>query len=151
MDGEGKKTILLVEDDPVIAMAEAVQLQECGYLVECVGSGADAIRTVGDPSHPIHLILMDLDLGQGPDGTEVARVILKDRPIPIIFLSNRLEAGIVSRAEEIGSYGVVVKNSELSVLDASIKMALRLQSSSKRWRFSKSATAACSRRPATES
>ena len=135
MDGESKKTILLVEDDPVIAMAEAVQLQECGYQVECVVSGADAIRAVADWARPIHLILMDLNLGQGQDGTEVARVILKERPIPIIFLSNRVETEIAKHTEDVISYGFVVKNSELTVLDASIKMALRLQSAQQKVAF----------------
>ncbi|MDA8427495.1 MAG: PAS domain S-box protein, partial [Treponema sp.] len=74
----------------------------------------------------IDLILMDIDLGKGMGGTEAARLILASNDIPILFLSSHTEPDIVTKTEEITNYGYVVKSSTFTVLDASIKMALKL-------------------------
>ncbi|MEK6884169.1 MAG: PAS domain S-box protein, partial [Nanoarchaeota archaeon] len=72
------------------------------------------------------LILMDIDLGNGIDGTETATQILKQLEVPILFLSSHTEREVVRKTETITSYGYVVKNSGFTVLDASIKMAFKL-------------------------
>jgi PAS domain S-box-containing protein len=125
MREEIQKTILLVEDEVIIAMSEKISLEKYGYKVVVVNAGEDAIRTVDDNSN-VDLILMDIDLGGGIDGTEVARIILSNHDLPIVFLSSHTEPDIVRKTELITSYGYVVKNSGITVLDASIKMAFRL-------------------------
>lgn len=123
-DYEGK-TLLLVEDDAVIALAESSILKKYGYQVVPVHTGLDAVDATR--KYPeIDLILMDIDLGEGIDGTEAAEIILLERDIPIVFLSSHTEPEIVARTEKITSYGYVAKNSGNTVLDASIKMAFRL-------------------------
>ena len=126
------KTILLVEDEMIIAMAEKRKLEQDGYTVLLVPSGEDAIRLVSSRTDPIDLILMDIDLGKGMDGTDAARIILRDKVIPILFLSSHIEEEIVERTEAISSYGYVVKESSFTVLKASIKMAFRLHASNQR-------------------
>jgi len=69
---------------------------------------------------------MDIDLGNGMDGTEAAGVILSDRDIPIVFLSNHTEPEIVEKTEQITCYGYISKNSSPTVLSASVKMAFKL-------------------------
>jgi PAS domain S-box-containing protein len=76
-------------------------------------------------------ILMDIDLGKGINGADAAIVILREREIPIVFLSNHTEPEVVGKTEKITSYGYVVKNSGITVLDASIKMAFKLFNSNK--------------------
>ncbi len=63
---------------------------------------------------------------KGIDGTQAAEQILNKIDIPIVFLSSHTEKEIVEKTENITSYGYVVKNSGIIVLDASIKMALKL-------------------------
>jgi PAS domain S-box-containing protein len=126
-DNGQTKTILLVEDEALIAMQEARQLQKEGYAVTTVYSGEDAIATVQTAQPPIDLILMDIDLGRGRmDGTQAAQTILQTQDIPIVFLSSHTEPDIVARTEQITSYGYVVKNLGITVLAASIKMAFKL-------------------------
>lgn len=120
-----KKQILLVEDEVVIGMSETIQLQKYGYDVIHVINGSEAIEAVRNNKN-IDLILMDINLGTGLDGPETAIQIIKDHDIPIIFLSSHIERDIVDKTENITSYGYVVKNSKISVLDASMKMAFRL-------------------------
>jgi len=121
----GKKTILLVEDEFLIAMNEKLELEKYGYVVKTVTNGEKAIEVV-ETSTDIDLILMDINLGDGIDGTQAAEIILKDHDIPIVFVSSHSEREVVEKTEKITSYGYVVKNSSITVLDASIKMAFKL-------------------------
>ncbi len=124
---ESVKTILLVEDEALIAMDEASVLKKHGYHVITSYTAERAIEAVD--SADIDLILMDIDLGKGKmDGTEAAEIILKDRDIPVVFLSSHTESEVVEKTEKITSYGYVVKNSGETVLITSIKMAFKLYS-----------------------
>ena len=71
------KTVLLVEDEAIIAMNEAAVLSRYGLRVVTAHSGTKAIESV--KSQPVDLILMDVDLGTGNmDGTETGRKILEE-------------------------------------------------------------------------
>ncbi|HTX72426.1 MAG TPA: PAS domain S-box protein [Rectinemataceae bacterium] len=124
--------ILLVEDEAIIALREASQLSRAGYRVIQAASGEEAVEIVTADPDSISLILMDIDLGSGMDGTEAARRILRVHDIPVLFLSAHMEPEIVSKTEQITNYGYVVKSSVFTVLDASIKMAFKLFEAQKR-------------------
>lgn len=125
MHFENNKTILLVEDDIIITLTEKKMLETRGYKVVTANCARQAIDICND-NKEIDLILMDIDLGEGMDGTQAAEIILKERQIPVVFLSNHTEPKIVEKTEKITSYGYVVKNSGITVLDACIKMAFKL-------------------------
>ncbi len=125
------KSLLLVEDEAVIAMDQAAVLEQYGFMVHTVHSGEDAVRFCEEGGN-VDLILMDIDLGEGIDGTEAAKQILKMYDIPVVFLSSHTEREIVDRTEKITSYGYVVKHSGIVVLVASIKMAFRLFEANKK-------------------
>ncbi len=124
------KTILLVEDEAIIALSTKMGLEKYGYSVITTGTGEKAVEIVKD-SPLLDIILMDIDLGSGIDGTVAAKQILEIRDIPLLFLSSHIEKDIVEKTEKITSYGYVVKNSSLTVLDASIKMAFKLYNANK--------------------
>jgi PAS domain S-box-containing protein len=125
MSVEKQRTILLVEDEVITAMAERMILEKFGYKVLIANNGEEAVVAI-EKAPAIDLILMDIDLGAGMDGTEAAAVILRQRDIPVVFLSSHTEPEVVAKTEKITSYGYVVKNSSSTVLDASIKMAFKL-------------------------
>jgi len=120
-----RKTILLVEDEALIAMTQKMALEKYGYAIQTASTGEKAIEVI-ETASDIDLVLMDINLGDGIDGTEAAGIILKDHDIPIVFVSSHTEPEIVEKTEKITSYGYVVKNSSITVLDASIKMAFKL-------------------------
>jgi len=120
-----KKTILLVEDEAIIAMTEKFALEKYGYSVLHVTTGEKAIDAVAH-IREIELILMDIDLGNGIDGTQAAEKILESHDIPVVFVSSHSEREVVEKTEKITSYGYVLKSSSITVLDASIKMAFKL-------------------------
>lgn len=121
-----QKSLLLVEDEQLPALVQKTQLQKIGYSVRHVETGEAAVSTVLHEDSQIDLVLMDISLGTGIDGTEAAERILQERDVPIIFLSSHTDPEFVAKTEQISSYGYVVKDSGITVLDTSIKMALRL-------------------------
>jgi PAS domain S-box-containing protein len=118
-------TILLVEDERIVALAEQQILESEGYTVLPVESGEEAVHTAR-VRQQIDLILMDIDLGTGIDGTEAAERILEMRSLPIVFLTSHQEKSIVERTRDLTSYGYVIKTSGEFVLLESIRMALAL-------------------------
>ena len=119
------KKILLVEDEAIIALSEARVLKKHNFIVDTAFNGENAIELVkSDPE--ISLVLMDINLGKGMDGTEAAAGILRIRDIPIIFLTSHSEKQYVDRVEQISGYGYVLKNSGEFVLIESIRMAYKL-------------------------
>lgn len=120
-----QKKLLLVEDDVIIGISQTHLLNSCGYSVLCVTTAKQAIKSVETDSE-IDLVLMDIDLGEGMDGTEAAKIILDIRDIPLIFLSSHTDKETVEKTEKITSYGYVVKSVSSTVLKASIEMAFRL-------------------------
>lgn len=126
------KSILLVEDEAILAMMQIRILKSVGFVVHHVSNGETAISFLSEKQNPIDIILMDIDLGTGMDGTQAAKEILSRHSIPLVFLSSHTEPEIVNRTETITSYGYIVKNSGEIVLIASIKMALRLFESNKK-------------------
>jgi PAS domain S-box-containing protein len=125
MNSEKHKVILLVEDEAIVAMSEAMTLKKYDYEVITANRGEEAIKIVNSTQR-IDLILMDINLGKGIDGPHTAEMILENRDIPIVFLSSHTEREVVEKTEGITSYGYIVKNSGETVLLTSIKMAFRL-------------------------
>ena len=121
-----QKTLLLVEDEPLVAVVERKTLERFGYNVITVETGEKAVATVVADPTGIDLILMDIDLGRGIDGTQAAEQILATHDIPLVFLSSHTEPEYVERTEGITSYGYIVKNTGETVLRASLAMAFRL-------------------------
>lgn len=119
------KNILLVEDQGVIALKEAKTIENQGFKVITAFTGEDAVRIV-KTDNDISLVLMDIDLGNGIDGTEAAEQILADRDLPIIFLTSHSEKEYVDKVKKITRYGYVLKNSGDFVLIESIHMAFEL-------------------------
>jgi PAS domain S-box-containing protein len=122
---EPQKNILLVEDEVLIAMSEAELLKRNGYNTSVAHSGAAAIeKALG--VEQFDLILMDINLGHGIDGTSAAREILSVKRIPVIFLSSHTEPEVVKKTAEITSLGYITKTSGEAVLLSSVRNAFKL-------------------------
>jgi PAS domain S-box-containing protein len=120
-----RKLILLVEDEALIALTESISLKEAGYMVEIAATGEAAVERVDRAPVP-DLILMDVDLGRGMDGTEAATAILAKRALPIVFLSSHSSAEILRRVRGITRYGYVPKHSSNFILLSAIETAFEL-------------------------
>lgn len=116
-------SILIVEDEAIVALDLRLQLQDLGYQVVGVArSAAEAVAAVRQ--HRPHLVLMDVRLqGQG-DGVEAAEQIRREMPTPVIFLTSHSDAETVQRAARTAPYGYLTKPYQLKELRAGIEVAL---------------------------
>lgn len=114
--------ILLVDDETSIQRAVGPLLRSRGYDVEIAGTGAEALRVVGDRAPD--LIVLDLGL---PDieGTEVCRRIRETLKVPIIVLSARGAEADKVNALDLGADDYVTKPFGPEELLARVRVALR--------------------------
>lgn len=117
--------LLLVEDQSIIALTESLMLKKNGYDVLIASSGEEALGFFNKGSSP-DLVLMDIDLGPGIDGTETARRILAEWDVPIVFLTSHSSREMVEKVRGITRYGYVIKHSGDFVLLSTIEMAIDL-------------------------
>src|SRR5688572_418265 len=82
----GKRTIVVVEDEPTIAASVAARLRQEGFEVAVAADGPSGVATCRrlDPD----LVVLDLML-PGFDGLEVCRQIQEDRAVPVLMLTAR--------------------------------------------------------------
>jgi DNA-binding NarL/FixJ family response regulator len=79
--------VLVVENDPMTRGLLADLLERQGFDVATAASASDARRVckVADPDG----LVLDIDLGPGPTGFDVADALLSERPhLAILFLTN---------------------------------------------------------------
>lgn len=120
-----KPTILLVEDEAIIALQEAETLKKYGFEVITAYNSSRAVETA--VREDVDLVLMDIDLGKNSaDGTETAEQILKEKEIPIVFLTSHSEREMVDKVKGITRYGYVLKSAGEFVLIESVNMAFEL-------------------------
>jgi len=124
MSAQEQKTILVVDDEEPVALAQENALRRLGYRCLVAHSGEAAIeRATNDPE--IALVLMDVDLGKGIDGREAARRILAVRNLPIVFMSSHPERRNPV-APGLPTFRYVPKNSGDVDMQASIEAAFEL-------------------------
>ena len=91
------RSILLVEDDPLLRHAFRLLLEDAGYRVHEAGTARQALSTVA--AETPRLVLLDLGLPDLP-GLDVARAIVKDpatRHVRVVALTGRV--GVRERQE----------------------------------------------------
>jgi diguanylate cyclase (GGDEF)-like protein/PAS domain S-box-containing protein len=118
-----EKTILVVEDEGIIAMHLQRMLVSFGFRVpETVESGQEALLFT-EVLHP-DLVLMDIQLAGELDGIETARRIRSRYDTPIVYLTAYAEDSRLAQARHTQPYGYLVKPVQDRELRATIEMAL---------------------------
>jgi len=116
-------SILIVEDDRVVARDIAQQLVRIGHsVVGVTGRGEEAV-TLASAARP-SVVLMDIRLEDGVDGIEAAQRIREQCRIPVVFLTAYADDETVQRASVTEPFGYLIKPFEDSQLRTVIEMAL---------------------------
>jgi two-component system, cell cycle sensor histidine kinase and response regulator CckA len=93
--GEGRETVLVVEDEPAIRALVRKVLQRKGYTVLEAGNGREALRIAELYEDPIHLLFTDVVM-PGMSGRALAERLLTSRPrIAVLYTSGYTEDTIV--------------------------------------------------------
>lgn len=111
-----RKTVLIVDDDPIIRLLLGEAMESAGYLVEKAETGMQALELLAacDPD----LIMLDVVM-PGMDGFEVCARI-RDIPercdTPIVMVTGNNDLASIKRAYELGVTDFITKPIPLEVI-----------------------------------
>ena len=115
-------SILIVEDEYLIALEMQCNLEDCGYHV--AGIAADLASAVEHSDQKLDLALVDLNLRDGLTGPEIGR-LLAEHGVTVLFVTANpalLGSGIA------GAVGVLTKPTDKDTLRNAVAYALRRKS-----------------------
>ncbi len=78
--------VLIIEDEPIIAMDIEELVASCGHRVVGVAATETDAVAMAEKNRP-GLILADINLGQGGDGTSAVSRIMRNHYAPVIFVT----------------------------------------------------------------
>ena len=81
---------LIIEDDPLIAMAIEDVLRNCGFTSFDLATSADEAVAAAGTRCPA-LITADVELKPG-SGIDAVQTICSAKPIPVVFITGRADA-----------------------------------------------------------
>ncbi|MCK5153202.1 MAG: response regulator [Spirochaetales bacterium] len=118
-----KNTILVVEDEVIIAENLILRLKSLGYnTLPYVSTGKNALEILSKSAPD--LVLMDIRIKGEMDGIETAIEISDKYTTPIIYLTSLSDELTISRAKKTGAYGFIAKTTNLNNLYTTIEMAI---------------------------
>ena len=122
------RSVLVVEDEPLLRELIGSALETRGFEVVAAGSASDAVRAFRalDPDG----IVMDIDLGPGPNGFDLAeRFAEAGTGVAIVFLTNLPDPRFVGRASDAVPAGIAYLRKgavhEIDVLVETLDAAMR--------------------------
>lgn len=117
------ETVLIVEDEAIVAKDIECQLVELGYKVLGIADCYQQTMDIIEKEKPM-VILMDIKLKSDMDGITIAGKILEKYQVSIIFLTAHAESDTLERAIAIYPCGYIVKPFTIATLNSAIKLAL---------------------------
>jgi PAS domain S-box-containing protein len=119
----GTETLLVVDDDQLQIDVYTRILSSLGYHVSGVRSGEEAVAYVKE--HEVDLLVMDVVMEGGIDGTEAYRRIKELNPDQrAIFVSGYVEASLVAAARRLGAGPMLKKPLSKEILARAIRNEL---------------------------
>lgn len=116
-------SILVVEDDPLMAEAIKLQLVDCGYQVAAMVSQGEVVVEQAQALGP-DLVLMDIMLAGKMDGIEAAQKIRDSCDIPVLYLTAYADDEFFRRAKVTEPYAYLLKPSSQREIQLAIEIAL---------------------------
>lgn len=118
-----KYSILVVEDEPLIAEDIAGYLLENGFAVLAIANNAEEALEILDSNLP-DAILLDINLGDGMDGIELAAQIKNKEKIPVVFLTSHADKATLDRAKQTIPAGYLLKPFDGKDIMTSLEIAI---------------------------
>jgi CheY-like chemotaxis protein len=100
--------ILIVEDEVISGFALGGELESLGFSVCSLATNADEALSVAEQERP-DVVLMDLNLGDGIDGAEIAKIIFERFATPSLFITGYSPEQISGRLPPSLSIGSLTK------------------------------------------
>lgn len=121
-----KIKILIVEDNPIVAEDLKRKLINLNYEVTATTySGNEALESVKEKLPDI--VLMDIRLGDGMNGIDVATILKKDHNLSVIYVTAHSDDDTIFRAKQTQPYGYIVKPFDDNELKSTVEIAVYKQ------------------------
>ncbi len=114
-------TVLVADDESIIRLGLRTMLTEMGHSVRLAADGREALSLAR--AQAFDLALLDLQM-PFTDGLEVAKVLARKHPMPILILTAHSDPELVERAVQLPIQGYLVKPVDERNLAAAIEVAL---------------------------
>jgi len=122
MNEAGQKSVLVVDDEPLVQALLRNLLEREGFAVSSAGSGAELRGLMADGS--FCLVTLDLNLG-GEDGLSLAREIRSRHDVPIIMITAKDSEIDRVVGLELGADDYIVKPFNVREVLARVRAVLR--------------------------
>ncbi len=113
---KGKGNVCIVDDDVFLLDMYNLKFQQAGYAVSCFTESAKAVEDLRAHGSTYTALLLDLVMPQ-KDGYEVLKEVREENLVSdktvVVVLSNQGQEHDISRAEEYGIDGYLVKANTL--------------------------------------
>lgn len=123
--------ILVVEDDPVSALAICNSVSTLGYRIAAVTASIEETLHVLEQKRPA-AVLMDINLNGTYDGIDIARTIRARFSTCLIFLTSYADSDTLKRAREVDPDGFLVKPCEPRDLEITLELGIYRRSGAPR-------------------
>ena len=117
----GGETVLLVDDEPLIRMVAAEQLEELGYVVLEAGDAASALEIL-DADRSIGLLITDVGLPGGMNGRQLAEAARDRRPdLKVLFITGYAENAVLNHGDLAPGMQVMTKPFDMDIFAQRVK------------------------------
>ncbi len=117
------QSVLIVEDEMIIAANIALQLNHLGYQVNGIIPRAEEVLPHIKQQVP-DILLMDINLKGEMDGIELAGLIRNEFKIPIIYLTANADEAHFNRAKSTNPYAFISKPFKKIDLQRAIELTI---------------------------
>jgi PAS domain S-box-containing protein len=118
-----KGRLLIVEDEPIVALDLKQEIEQLGCEVLGVAESADEAMVAAGVHRP-DLALMDVRIVGSVDGIQTAGLLRAAYHIPVIFLTSYSDENTILRAAKELPYGYLTKPFQSAELKATLQVAL---------------------------
>ncbi|MVM35383.1 response regulator [Spirosoma sp. HMF4905] len=123
MNPDERIKILIVEDEPILAMELSDSLEEEGYdVVGTANNGRKALDLF--KRQPVDLLLCDITIKGDWDGIQTVQHLTTERPVPVIYLTALTDRETLERAKQTYPAAYVNKPYQLHSLRTAIELAI---------------------------
>lgn len=123
MSADERIQILVIEDEPVLAMDLGDRLEEDGYRVVGIASNGRKALDVFRQQR-VDLVLCDITIKGDWDGIETVQQLTSIRPVPVIYLTALSDKDTLERAKQTYPAAYLNKPYQLKGLRTAIELAI---------------------------
>jgi len=118
-----KTTILVVEDEPIVALELKTELEKLNCeVLGMLTTKKDVLESIN--KQVPNIIMMDIKLGRTENGIDIVQEIQKTKDIPILYLTAFSDDETMRRAFSTNPIGYIVKPFKTQELKTNIQLAM---------------------------